>query len=121
MFVAAAPIVPPDPTYVWELYLVNDGDEVIEGGIVDEMSYEWGDNASVERVGTSFGAIPPGTALAIHREVDTEMRTAITGRVRIGGVEHSFGAEFGRLYGPSRKTLVPIPILGAMGLLPLED
>jgi hypothetical protein len=116
VFVALAPIMPPDQEYVWQFYLVNDGDAAIDGGCVDEMSYEWGDNVTTERIGTTFGAIPPGTALAIHREINTEMRTAIVGRVTIGGVEQTFGAEFGRLYAPSSKTLVPIPILGVMGL-----
>jgi hypothetical protein len=106
---------------VWQFYLINDGDASIESGIVDEMSYEWGDNATTERVGTSFSAIPPGTALAIHRDIDSEMRTSIVGRVTIGGVERPFGAEFGRLYGPSSKQLVPIPILGVMGLLPQRE
>lgn len=121
MIVAVAPIVPPDGTYAWQFYLVNDGDEPIERGVVDTMSYEWGDNVTSEPVGTSFGAIPAGTALAIHREIDTEMRTSIAGRVTIAGVEQSFGAEFGRLYAPPSKPLVPIPILGALGLLPLHE
>jgi hypothetical protein len=121
VIVAVAPIVPPDGTYAWQFYLINDDDEPIESGAVDTMSYEWGDNATSERVGTSFGAIPPGTALAIHRELDTEMRTSITGRVTIGGVEQPFGAEFGRLYAPGSCTLVPIPILGALGMLPLRE
>jgi hypothetical protein len=121
MIVAVAPIVPPDGTYSWQFYLINDDDEPIESGIVDKMSYEWGDNATSERVGTSFGAIPAGTALAIHREIDTEMRTSIVGRVTIAGAERPFGAEFGRLYAPASRTLVPIPILGALGMLPLRE
>ncbi len=121
MIVAVAPIVPPVVTYSWQFYLINDDDEPIEHGVVDEMRYEWGDNVSSEAVGTSFGAIPAGTALAIHREIDTEMRTSIVGRVTIGGVEQRFGAEFGRLYAPASRTLVPIPILGALGMLPLRE
>ncbi|HEY1546898.1 MAG TPA: hypothetical protein VGG28_03725 [Kofleriaceae bacterium] len=121
MIVAVAPIVPPDATYSWQFYLINDSGEAIESGVVDKMSYEWGDNVTTEPVGTSFGAIPPNSALAIHRDVDSEMRTAIVGRVMIGGVEHTFGAEFGRLYAPATKQLVPIPVLGMMGLLPLRE
>jgi hypothetical protein len=121
VFVAVAPIVPPDGTYSWQFYLVNDGDELIESGIVDEVGCEYGDNSTTAHIGSTFAAIPPGTALAIHRGVDTEMRTTIGGRVIVGGVERTFGAEFSRLYGPQHKTLVPIPILGVMGLLPLTE
>jgi hypothetical protein len=106
---------------VWQFYLINDGDEAIDSGSVDEVSYEWGDNVTTERVGTSFTAIPPGTAIAIHRDIDSEMRTSIVGRVKIRGAEQAFSAEFGRLYGPSSKQLVPIPILGVMGLLAVRE
>ena len=121
MIVAVAPIVPPDASYVWQFYLINDGDEPIESGIVDELIYEWGDHGTTHRVGASFGVILPSTAIAIHRDIDSELRTTISGRVVIGGVERPFGAEFGRLYGPSQKQLVPIPILGVMGLLPNRE
>jgi hypothetical protein len=106
---------------VWQFYLINDGDESIDSGSVDEISYEWADNVTTERVGTSFTAVPPGTAIAFHRDIDSEMRTSIVGRVKIRGAEQAFSAEFGRLYDPSSKQLVPIPILGVMGLLAVRE
>jgi hypothetical protein len=93
---------------------VNDADAPIERVTVEAVSYEWGDFGNEERVGTSCGPIAAGHALEVYREVDTELRTALTLLVRDAAGTRRWRAEVGRLYA-TPGALEPILLLGRTG------
>ncbi len=116
MLIAATPIDPPEGDLCWAFHVVNDSDEAIESLIVESVDYEWGDMGNREAVGKRFGPIAPRTALEVHRETDTEVRTSLTLLVRGPSGERRVVAEFGKLY-RARGPLVTIPILDRPGKL----
>ena len=115
--VVVVPIDPPVEGRCWAFYVINDGALPIDKIVVESVHTEWGDFGNAEPIGIAYGGIAPGECLEVHREVDTELRTALALVVTVAGVAERVHAEFGRLYAPSQKKLVPIPILGKDGLL----
>src|SRR5690349_19705708 len=116
MIVAATPISPPAGDRYWAFHVVNDEAEAIDAIVVEEVSYEWGDSGNSEALELRFGRLESGASVEVYRETDTEVRTALTLRVRVGGRERRVYAEVGRLYATPRG-LVDIPILGRPGKL----
>ena len=116
MIVAATPIVPREGDRCWAFHVVNDERDAIEGIVVERVSYEWGDSGSSETLDLTFGPVASGASVEVYRETDTEVRTALTLRVRIAGRERRIVAEVGKLYATPRG-LVEIPILGRPGKL----
>lgn len=120
MIVAATPIHPPLGYQCWAFHVANDEDDTIEAIVVESVSYEWGDSGNSEALNLTFGTLAPGESVEVYREVNTEMRTGLTLRVRVAGRERRFYAEVGKLYAEPRG-MVDIPILGRPGKLATID
>jgi hypothetical protein len=116
VIVAATPISPPDGDRCWAFHVVNDEGEAFDSIVVEKVSYEWGDSGNSEALNRTFGRLAPGASVEVYRETDTEVRTALTMRVRVAGRVRCIYAEVGRLYATPRG-LVDIPILGVQGKL----
>lgn len=114
MIVAAVPIRRTFDGKCWAFHVVNDSDQPLVV-YVEQASSTWGPAGSTETIGKRF-SIAPGASVVVHRETDTEMRTALTMRVQDAAGERRVFAEVGKLYATPRG-LVPIPILGVPGML----
>lgn len=115
-FICATPIDPPIDGKCWAFHLVNDSSEPVTSIWVKSVSFEWGDMGNTEQIDRRVGPVAPGACCELHREVDSEMRTAI--ELEVDG--QPMGAEFPRLYRVV-PGLVRIPVLGRLGLMPLVD
>jgi hypothetical protein len=117
VIVAALPIEPRDGDKCWAFHVINDEAEPIDSIVVESVGYEYGDFGNSEAIGRTFGPVAPGASIEVYRETDTELRTSLMLRVRIGDRERRVDAEVGRLYPPRSSTLDEIPMLGTRGKL----
>lgn len=114
MIVAAMPLEPPVDGKCFAFYVINDTKVRIDRVVVEAVSYEWGDFGNSETLDLDCGPVAPGAALEVYRETDTEVRTAITLRVRDASGERRVLAEVGRLYYPP-SGVETIPVLNRAG------
>jgi hypothetical protein len=103
MIVAATP---EEGSLCWAFHFINDSDAPVQAVLLESVDYEWGDMGNSEAKGVRFGPIPPGGAVELMRETDTEVRTSVT--LEVDGKRCV--AEFGKLYRPGGPYPV-IPVL----------
>ncbi|ABF42779.1 hypothetical protein Acid345_3779 [Candidatus Koribacter versatilis Ellin345] len=96
----------------WSFYLINDGSESIDGGVLEAVEWEWGDIPKSKLMSVAIPDLPSGGHIRIWRD-DGEIRVTIKIRLRSAGQESWLEFEFPKLY--IQRNLKIIAGLGKIG------
>ena len=96
----------------WSFYLINDSGAPLEWAVLDEVSYEWGDEGSSEPGRVRIADLAPGAHALIWRDDGSgaELRMELSLRVQVGGREAQLSFEFPKLY-----RLMGLPMVPGLG------
>jgi len=120
LVIAATRIRPVVDGKYWTFYVINTTPKPIESILLEEVSYEWGDEGSSKFVGARFGPLAPGASVEIWREENVELRTSVHLVVRGAAGAHRLMAESPSLSSYMGREPVFIPILGRKGYIATE-
>ena len=87
----------------WSFYLINDS-EVTFDAVLEEISYEWGDIPSREKLDVCVSHLSPNAHALIWR-ADGELRMDLLLLVRLSDRQEKLRFEFPKLY---RKNNLPL-------------
>jgi hypothetical protein len=104
----------------WTFYVINTTPKPIESILLEEVSYEWGDEGSSKTVNARFGALAPAAYVEIWREEDVELRTSVHLKVHDATGAHLLMAELPALSSYMWRKPVVIPILARKGYIATE-
>jgi hypothetical protein len=120
LVIAATRIQPPVDGKDWAIHVINATPRPIESILLEEVSYEWGDDVTSKPVGVRFGPLAPAASVEIWREDNPEVRTSVHLVVRVAAGTRRLMAEFPVLQVYMRREPVLIPILGRKGYISTE-
>jgi len=120
LVIAVTPIRPPVGGKYWAFHVINATPRPIESILLEEVSYEWGDEGSSRFVGARFGPLAPAASVEIWREENTELRTSVHLVVRGATGTHLLMAESPALEVDMYREPVFVPILGRKGYIATE-